>query len=275
MFMVKKNRYTFGDGSVILMAAFIGICLMSSCTSQKQLRYFNDLPDSAVVDLPPMAQEERIVQVGDRLQITIGAYNEESAKIFNAYGGVATSGGSAGGNQSGNVNMSEVIGYLVDNKGDVTFPIIGSVRAAGLTAQVLKDTLTNRVTPYLQNPLVNVKFIVFKFTVLGEVRSPGTFNLTMQRTTILDALGAAHDLPLSAKRHDIQIYRDYNGKRTIFTVDLRKRDILNNPDLFQIKHNDIIYVQRRDSRQFSDETRFYTSLITLAAGLFAVFNAIK
>ncbi|RCH56658.1 hypothetical protein DJ568_02005 [Mucilaginibacter hurinus] len=247
--------------------------LFSSCSTN--LRYFNDLPDSTVVNLKPLPQEERYIQIGDRLLISIGAFNDASAQIFNRYGGELTSGGMAGGARAAGGANSEISGYLVDAQGNVEFPIIGKVKADGLTADGLKNKISNLVKEYLKEPLVTVKFYVFKFTVLGEVRSPGTFSLPMQRTTILDALGAAGDLPRTAKRYDIQIYRDYNGKRTITKIDLRQSALLNNADVFQIKHNDVIYVQPRDSRFAGEEARFYTSLLTVAAGVFILFLRFK
>jgi polysaccharide export outer membrane protein len=245
----------------------LAIVLFSSCSSTKQLRYFNDLPDSSVVDLPPMVQEERYIQDGDRLIITIGAQDPVAAAMFNSYGGVSNSGGS-----TGIARESEVSGLLVESDGTIEFPYLGKVIARGLTAAQYKEKLTSLLTKYLKEPLVSVRFFQIKFTVLGEVRAPGTYTLPLQRTTFLDALGAAGDLPISAKRYDIQIYRDYNGKRTIFKVDLRSKEILYNANLFQIKHNDVIYVQPRDSRRFSEEARFYASLVTVAVGIIAIFS---
>ena len=181
-----KNKFI----ALLACICMVGM-LFTSCTSTKQLRYFNDLPDSAVVNLPPMEQQQRIIQKGDRLQITIGATNPEAAALFNEYGGVSSSGASAGGGGAAtNNSSSEVAGFLVDANGQVQFPIIGKVNAAGLTTLQMRDTLTTLVGPYLKEPLVNVKFFNMKFTVLGEVRSPGTFTIPLQRTTLLDALGS-------------------------------------------------------------------------------------
>jgi polysaccharide export outer membrane protein len=116
--------------------------------------------------------------------------------------------------------------------------------------------------------------MTFKFTVLGEVRTYGVYNLPMQRTTILDALGTAGDLPHSAKRI-VEIYRDYNGQRIITKIDLRNKDILYNADAFLVKHNDIIYVQPRESRIFSEETRVYSTFLAVAVGIVTLIFTLR
>jgi polysaccharide export outer membrane protein len=256
----KEDCFKIRVGLIFILLTIITI---TSCTSAKQLRYFNDLPDSTTIHLPLMPSDERLIQIGDRLQISIGARDEAAAEVFNRYGGIVTSGSNpAGGGTSGSQSNSELSGYLIDYDGKVEFPIIGRVKAEGLTSRELKDSLTKLVTPYLRDPLVSVRFMTFKFTVLGEVKAPGVFNLPMQRTTLLDALGQAGDLPHSAKR-SIEIYRDYNGQRIVTKIDLRKKDVLYNPDVFIIRHNDVIYVQPRESRLFSEEAKVYLGLITL------------
>ena len=240
--------------------------IFSSCKTANQLRYFKDLPDSSSVKLPPLAQEPRIIQKGDRLQINIGGRSPEASAVFNNYGGLPTSGTQA----TSSTATPELLGYLVDEDGIITFPIIGDINVAGLTTKQLRDTVTRLVMPYLKDPLVNVRFIDFKFTVLGEVRAPGTFTLPQQRTTLLDALGAAGDLPTTAKRYDIQLYRDYNGKRKISKIDLRKTDLLSNPDLFQVRHNDVIIVQPRNVPLFTEESRLYIGFLSLLLGAVTV-----
>ncbi|MES2808662.1 MAG: polysaccharide biosynthesis/export family protein [Bacteroidota bacterium] len=245
--------------------------IISSCTSQKQLRYFNDLPDSAVVHLPSLKQQPRYIQEGDRLQIEIGGSDPTAAALYNNYGGIGSPNSTGGGGGGAGGQNLETAGFLVDLDGMLEIAYLGKVKASGLTAAQLKELLETKLKPSLKGAVASVRFIQLKFTVLGEVRTPGTYVLPMQRTTFLDALGAAGDLPNTAKRHEIRVYRDYNGQRTIFKVDLRKMDLLNDPDVFQIRHNDVIYVQQRDSRLFSDETRFYISMLTLAIGLYAIF----
>lgn len=261
------NRY--------LVCITLAWVFFTSCNTANQLRYFRDLPDTARVQLPPIESEPRVIQKLDRLNITIGAKNPEAAAVFNNYGGEATSGTSGGSARTGASTNTDLGGYLVNEDGNIIFPIIGRVQVNGLTTKQLIEKLTILVDPYLKEPLVNARFLNFKFTVLGEVRAPGTFTLSEQRTTLLDALGVAGDLPRSAKRYGIQLYRDYNGKRTVSTIDLRKSSLLNDPELFQIKHNDIIIVQPRDVRLFSEEARGYVGLLTLLVGAVSIIISLS
>jgi polysaccharide export outer membrane protein len=238
---------------------------LASCNSGKQLAYFRNLPDSTIIHLPLIPQEERVAENGDRLDITIGAKDPEAANFFNK-----GSGGSAGS------ATGESGGYLVDYDGNTEFPIIGKINARARTAKQLKENLTRMVTPYLKDPIIEVRFTSFRVSVLGEVRGPGAFMLNSQRTTILDALAAAGDLPHSAKRYDVSIIRDYNGQRTITKIDLRKKDVLYNPDVFQLKHNDVIYVQPRNKTIFTEDMGLFTTIFSLVIGLFAVvFTIVK
>lgn len=268
-----------------ILALSVVVMSTVSCGTARRLAYFRDLPDSSVVHLPLIPQEERVIQKLDRLHIQFGARDPEAAQIFNQYGGVPSSGamggggggrmggggGGMGGGMGGGVGGNDLFGYMVDYNGVLEFPILGELDVEGMTSEQLKKKLTELVTPYLKDPIVHVRFITFQFTVLGEVRAPGTFVLPLQRTTLLDALGAAGDLPRSARRYDIAIYRDYDGKRTISKLDLRTKDFLYDQSRFHIRHNDIIYVQPRDSRVFSEEAAIFTGIFTLAVGVTTIF----
>src|SRR5690606_1334198 len=127
--------------------------------------------------------------------------------------------------------------------------------------------LTNLSSSYIKDPIVDVDFNTYRVTILGEVRGPGTFSLPHQRTTLFEALAAAGDLPRSAKRYNIQLYRDYKGERTITKFDLRNKSVLTNPRVFQLKPNDVLYVQPRGSSLFKEDFNFVTTIVTLLVSL--------
>lgn len=245
-----KFSRRFSNFRTMFGVAFACWISFSSCTGVKNLAYFNDLPDSTHIFLPPIAKEERVVEYGDNVNILITAEEKDAIAYFNA-GGVGT-------------------GYLVNPLGQIEFPIIGKIKVLGLTERQLKETLTQLIGKYVKDPLIDVRFNTFKVTVLGEVKSPGTFTLDMQRTNIFTALAVAGDLPNTAKRSDIQLYRDYNGERTIIKFDLRKKDILYNPEIFELRHNDVIYVQPFRKKLFQDDFTFITSIVSVLVGFVSI-----
>jgi polysaccharide export outer membrane protein len=248
----------------------IGVALafwisFSSCTSSKHLKYFNDLPDSSHIFLPPISKEERVIEYGDHINIIISAEDKDAVAFFNAQGGASTA--VTGG--SGGMGVASS-GYLVNSLGYIEFPILGKIKVLGLTERQLKETLTQLIGKYVKNPLVDVRFNSFRITVLGEVKGPGTYLMDMQRTNIFQALAVAGDLPNTARRTDIQLYRDYNGERVIIKFDLTKKDILYNPEIFELRHNDVIYVQPFKKQLFRDNFTFITSIGSLVLGLVSI-----
>ena len=257
--MIKSfNASTF---ACLMLTLFTATGLFTSCTSAKKINYINDLSDSAIVHLPPMPIEERVIQKGDILEISFSARDEEAVKPFNNVPGMAQAGsGSSGGS-------TNPLGFTVAQDGNIQLPVIGLMNVVGITATVLKDTLVNRVKQFLNYPMVSVKFNSFRVTVLGEVRSPGTFNLVSDRKTIFEAIAAGGDLPTSAKKYNLEIIRDYNGVRTVNKLNLTRSAMLTNPTLYQVKPNDIIYVRTRPSSVFREDFQFVSSVITIVVTL--------
>lgn len=232
----------------------------SSCTTSKKLKYFQDLPDTEVVDLPPAPQEERAIEYGDQLDITFSGKDPEAALFFTRKGVTSTLGEP---------------GQIVDPQGFIEFPMLGKLKVYGLTARQLKNKLTELASPYMKEAMVEVKFITFRISVLGEVRSPGTFVLPQQRTSILDGLAAAGDLPITAKRWDIQLYRQANGKRSITKIDLRKKDVLMDKETFQLQHGDVLIVPPRANSIIQQETQLFTTVLGLLLGVVSLVLIIQ
>jgi len=251
----RRQHFNLYFVFVIAFAFWIGF---SSCSGVKNLKYFNDLPDSTHIFLPPIAKAERVIEYGDNINILITAEEKDAIAYFNTQGGAASGAAAVGS------------GYLVNPLGYIEFPIIGRIKVLGLTERQLKESLTQLIGKYVKDPLVEVRFNTFRITVLGEVNSPGTFVLDMQRTTIFQALAAAGDLPNTAKRSDIQLYRDYNGERTIIKMDLRKKDVLYDPEIFEMRHNDVLYVQPFKRKLFQEDFTFVTSLVSVLVGFVSI-----
>jgi polysaccharide export outer membrane protein len=246
---------------VLLMAGF------TSCTNTKNLVYFKNLPDSTVVNLTPTVPDERIIENGDQLDISFISKDPELSGIFNKTTAVPVAVTGAGAPAPVVSTPQTGSTYIVDIDGTLEFPVLGKIKASGLTARKLKDTLLLLSSRYIKDPLVDVKHSAFRITILGEVRAPGSYSLPMQRTTILEALAMAGDMPNTAKRYDIHLYRDYNGKRTITKIDMRDQAVLSNKNVFQLRPNDVIYIQPRKGAIFREDFSFMASIVTLVLSI--------
>lgn len=246
----------------VLLFLLLVITLIS-CTPSRKLNYFNDLPDSTVVHLPKAIEEERVIDKGDVLDIQFNAKDQDAVTPFNKQTSTAMT--PSGGSKSSAPPPAQ--GYTVDPLGSIEIPVIGKMDVKGMTSRQLKTRLTTLVSPYLKDPIVDVKFNSFNITVLGEVRAPGTFNLGGAKTTVFEALAAAGDLPNSAKKYNVHLYRDYNGERSVTKLDLTNKSLLYNQQLFQVKPNDVIYVQTRRSSVFREDFGLVASIVTLVVSI--------
>ncbi len=223
---MKHFRFT----QSISIVALLAILLQSiGCTPTKNLRqeyiYFQNDADNADVRL-----REPLIQPNDMLNIQVisKSVNQEQTSLFNA---PVTGIGNAGG-----------LGYLVSMSGDIEMPVIGSVKATGLTRVQLQVVITEKLTPYVKDPVVFIRLMPFNINILGEVKQPGQHTFTKDRVTILDAISAAGDLTDFGKRDAITIIREEGGKRRYYNVDLRSKTLFQSP-VYQLQANDIVYVE--------------------------------
>jgi len=219
--------------------------LLVSCISNKKLTernlYFKNLNDS-LLKSSTLSYEMKL-QRGDILYITITTANEASARLFNQSGQSAPS--SAAPTQgTGSPNTA---GYLIDESGFITFPLIGKVKSENLTRAMITDTLTKRIRETVSDAIVNVRLMNYKVTVLGEVMRPGAFSIPNERVTILDALGLAGDLTPFGRRENIKIIRESGNAREMGVLNLNTGDIFSSP-YFYLKQNDIVYVEMNERK---------------------------
>jgi polysaccharide export outer membrane protein len=196
-------------------------------------------------EVAPTQQVEKIaektqirVQADDILNITIYGINPETVKPFNT---MSLEGGNAQILQNPQT-MDLVFGYLVDKEGFVDLPIIGRMEVMNLTITQVKAKIVDVLKKYLTEPVVNVRLLNFRVTVIGEVLKPGLVRLTNERLTLLEAIGQAGDLTLYANRTNILIIREKDGQRLLGRVNLQKKDFFNSP-FFYLQQNDVVYVE--------------------------------
>jgi polysaccharide export outer membrane protein len=186
----------------------------------------------------PINNQLRIkIQTDDVLFILVRALDQETAEPFNLFGGAGMQMMAQMGQQNPGLQ-----GYLVDPNGSIEIPVIGTLKVAGLSIAETKEIIAQKLKPYLNDPTIIIRFLNFRFTVLGEVRAPRTITVSGERITILEALGQAGDLTPYSNRENIMVIRENNGEREFGYVNIHSPEIFQSP-YFYLQQNDIIYVE--------------------------------
>lgn len=209
----------------------------TSCTSTKDLAYFQDVSRNTVTVEDAQAYTPVTIEPLDVLDVKISSLNPDASAVYNR-GVVSNNATTITGNteQVGTPN-----GYLVDKNGFIQIPNLGNIKAAGLTIPEFKKSLTDLLTKYLKEPYVTANIINFKITVLGDVGHPGIIRVQNERISLTDAISLSGDLTNTAVRNNVLIIRELNGKREFIPIDMTSKNIFNSP-YFYLKNNDILYV---------------------------------
>jgi polysaccharide export outer membrane protein len=227
-------KLTANTSMMLLAACIIGI--FSSCVNVEKATYFNFVKSSDIqVALDSL---EPVIQKNDLLSITISSPNPQATQIFNTSNNV-----------SSNLTSNQLTGYLVSQDGFVELPMIGLIRAAGLTKKQLKETITRTIiqSQFLKDPIVTVRYLNYTVTVLGEVAHPTVINVSDERLSLLKALGYAGDMTMFAQRNTVMIIREEDGKRMVRRLNLNSEELLTSP-YYYLKSNDIVYVEPNKAR---------------------------
>jgi len=216
------------------------IVILSSCASKKDYIYYQDIDEANLEQLDKIKPEVEI-QVNDILQVQVQTLDPLAAVPFNrAMGMMGGGGGGAGGGGAGAQNL-DLMGYIVDEAGDIQMPFVGKVKVSGLNLEEAEQEVRSKLLSYLKNPYVSVRILNYKFTIQGEVNAPGTFTTTDPNLTLLQALGQAGDLTITGRRHDVTIVRTVGNERVVKRIDLTQSNWMNTP-YYYVKQNDLIYV---------------------------------
>lgn len=213
------------------------ICLASSCATNKDLAYFQDVNRTTITVENAEAYTPITIQPMDILDIKISSLNADASAVYN-HGVVSNNATTVTG---GSDATAPSTGYLVDKAGFIQIPNLGNIKVSGLSIPELKASLTNMLLKYLKEPYVTANISNFKVTVMGDVGSPRVIRVQNERLNLTDAITLAGDLNLSAVRSNILLIREQNGKRSYIPVNLNSKDIFNSP-YYYLKNNDLIYV---------------------------------
>lgn len=218
---------------------------LSSCVSHQELMNFNEANFTQSSPEQILNGMNIRIQPEDLLRITVHSLDPLAAAPFNLEAeGASTR--SQGGNQ-GTQQLELFSGYFVDQEGFIDFPVLGRIQIGGLTLEEAKRDILALLQTYLRDPAVNIRYLNFKVTVLGEVNTPGTIRLTNKRVTLLEAIGMAGDLSHYANRANVLIIREKDGVRSYQRLNLQGNEIFTSP-YFYLQQNDVIYVEPLKAR---------------------------
>jgi polysaccharide export outer membrane protein len=253
--------------SIIFMASLF--CLLFSCKVKDDIDYMKNIENVAIKT--SNRTYTSTIQPSDQLVITILAKDNEVAKPFNRdYYSTDMSQLSGMPSRSSTTEPS----YIVDSKGNIDFPILGTLNTTDKTIDQFKDELKEKLSKYIKNPGVNIKTTNYKVTVLGEVNKSGTYSIPDgQPTTILNVLGLAGDLTIYGQRKNILVVRNVDGATTKEYIDLTDAGFINSP-YYYVKQNDVIYVSpnkaRKSASSYGPQTGIWISVASVLIGVLAL-----
>jgi len=221
----------------LITAVAAAVMVLASCSTYKKINYIQDVEANVAEEIA--INKGILIQPKDMVSIIVSSRNAELAVMFN----LPVVSYQAGSEIAMTSNM-RLIGYVVDNNGDIDFPVLGTLHVAGMTrwelASLVKTSLIDG--GYLTDPVVTVQFMNFKISVMGEVTAPGTYTIDGDKITLLEALSLAKDMTIYGRRDCVYVIREQNGTRTTYQVDVRTKDMFDSP-AYYLQQNDVIYVE--------------------------------
>ena len=248
--LYMKRRLT----DFVMLLSVVVAMSVASCTSYKKVPYLQNSRDLDTIVQQAFIHEP-VIQPNDMLNIVVNSGQEQKAAM--AYNLIVSR------NSSSNSLSSQqaMLDYIVDAKGCVDVPNVGEIYLAGLTISQAEDAILDKIKgAFAVPPVVVVRFVDYKVSVLGEVKSPGVYNSKDGRITILQALSAAGDLTVYGKRDDVKIVREEkNGERKVYEVDLNDASLLASP-FYYLQQNDVVYVTPNKQKAKGSDIGSATSL---------------
>ncbi|WP_250436341.1 polysaccharide biosynthesis/export family protein [Hanstruepera flava] len=250
--------------TIKLLTSFALLVMVSSCVTSKEIIYFQDEPvtKSNQMDVNPSIA----YKPNDLLFISVGG-DKDAVAPFNL---PAISYSASDLNANGELKMPT---YLIDNNGNIEYPVLGTIKLGGLTRMQATALLKNKLSEYVKDPIVNIRLINFTVTVLGEVNSPGTFTIEDERISLTEALGMAGDLTIHGKRENVFLIRENDGKKQFTQFDLTSVNVVNSPNYY-LQQNDVLYVQPNKAKVRSASYNQNNGIIISAVGTLATILAI-
>lgn len=248
------------------------ILIFTSCSSSKtSLTYFEDIKNQTDGVIPVGDYKIKIVP-DDELMITVNSLVPTATAEYN----LPLVNPSQRANASVNVQPMQQT-YLVDDEGDIVFPVLGKLHVEGMTVQELTKYLEGRISADVENPIVRVELLSFRVNVLGEVNAPGVKQVKNQRFTLLDALAAAGDLTPYGERENVLLIREEKGKVAYHHFNLNDSKTLESP-YFYLQQNDVVVVEpnkiQKDNSKYNQFNAYKVSVISTVVSAASVIASL-
>jgi len=240
---------------ISVLSVFI---LLMSCATKDDVVYFNGIngSDNSV----GLDSYSPTYHIDDELVIVVNAIDAEAARPFNQ---TAVS-------YTDDIRISEgrprIQTYIIDSEGNIDFPVLGKIKIAGLNRAQGTQLFVDKLKDYIKDPIVNIRTVNYKITVLGEVNRPGTYTATNERITLIEALGMAGDMTIYGERENVLVIQDYDGKKTYTRVNLKSDNLFESP-VYYLSQNDVVYVEPNKTRAKASSIGAGTAVLISTVGI--------
>ena len=239
--------------------------LLASCTSQKKLAYLGNLPPAGGEETFPVDIPDYKIKPHDVLYITVKAMTPDGTiKDF-------LSGGAQTLMNSGMGEMSSLYGYSVNPEGNIVLPVVGTLKVSGLTLEETRKTIQVPFEKVFKNSTVECKLLSFKFTVIGEVRSPGTFTNSTNYLTVLEAIGRAGGLTDQGNRSRVLVVRTFDKETKTFRINLQDNKIFSS-EVYSLLPNDVIIVEPLKQKILSLNLPTFSAIVGVITATLLLIN---
>lgn len=242
----------------IFILFIAGIIALNGCRFKKDLTYLADMKnDSLLVNLPGLAPDY-FLKPNDNLYVNIQSTNEEITKLFNV--NITTQGG--GSQAITDPSGQFIYGNLIDQTGNITLPVLGKIKVAGLTQSEAQAFVQLKANEYLKEASVKLKLLNFKVTMLGEVKTPGTYYYFENRLDVLDAVARAGGFTDMAMINSVLVVRKTSTGTKSYRLNFKTKDLMAQPGYY-LQPNDVVYAE--PSRMKSLQLNFTTISMVLSS----------
>jgi polysaccharide export outer membrane protein len=268
-----KIKYKISKALCFVLYSFLFVCFVS-CGSTKKIAYLQNAENFKYDSLPEKLYDAQI-KPKDLLTITVTTFDREASVPFNLVMPMTSA-------QTNSLTSQLALqSYLVDNEGYIECPVLGKIKVMEQTKTQLEGMLKQELKVYLkEEPLVNVRFVNYKISVIGEVNKPNTFTVVNEKVNILEALALAGDLTIFGKRDNVKLIREHaDGGKEIVFINLNDSELIHSP-YFYLQQNDILYVEpnkvkARNSQVGTTTGLWISSISILISAASLLFNILK